>query len=94
MTLYKFFKRASITICKSDVNCLNFRVLLGNDKDEWIYYITKLGEITETYVILAEDEQWISEWPKKQLDKYNLNIVEASENFSVMNEIIAFMFEK
>ena len=85
---------ADIKKYNSDVHCSTFRVLLGEDTDEWIYYLKKLGTIADTYQILLKDDQWVSEWQGKQLDEMVVNIVETTANFSIANEIIELVTKK
>ena len=75
------------------VDCLNFRVLLGDDSGEWQKYLSKIGLIAKKNRELLKNDKWVSEWNSNQFDEYGKNIKELVSNIAIMNELIEYIAE-
>ena len=75
------------------VDCLNFRILLGEDSGEWQKYLSKIGLIAKKNRELLKNDKWVSEWNSKQFDEYGKNIKELVSNIAIMNELIEYIAE-
>ena len=75
------------------IDCLNFRILLGDDNDEWQQYLGKIGLIAKKNRELLNNDKWVSEWNTNQFDQYAENIEELVSNIAIMNELIEYMTE-
>ena len=75
------------------VDCLNFRILLGEDSSEWQKYLSKIGLIAKKNRELLKNDKWVSEWNSKQFDEYGKNIKELVGNIAIMNELLEFISE-
>ena len=73
------------------VDCLNFRILLGEDSGEWQKYLSKIGLIAKKNRELLKNDKWVSEWNSKQFDEYGKNIKELVSNIAIMNELIEYI---
>ena len=75
------------------VDCLNFRILLGDDSGEWQKYLSKIGLIAKKNRELLKNDKWVSEWNSNQFDEYGKNIKELVSNIAIMNELIEYIAE-
>ena len=75
------------------VDCLNFRILLGDDSDEWEKYLSKIGLIANKNRELLKNDKWVNEWNSNQFDEYGKNIKELVSNIAIMNELIEYIAE-
>jgi len=75
------------------VDCLNFRILLGDDSDEWEKYLSKIGLIAKKNRELLKNDKWVNEWNSNQFDEYGKNIKELVGNIAIMNELLEFISE-
>ena len=75
------------------VDCLNFRILLGDDSDEWEKYLSKIGLIAKKNRELLKNDKWVNEWNSNQFDEYGKNIKELVSNIAIMNELIEYIAE-
>ena len=75
------------------VDCLNFRILLGDDSDEWEKYLSKIGLIANKNRELLKNDKWVNEWNSNQFDEYGKNIKELVGNIAIMNELLEYISE-
>ena len=75
------------------VDCLNFRILLGDDSDEWEKYLSKIGLIAKKNRELLKNDKWVNEWNSNQFDEYGKNIKELVGNIAIMNELLEYISE-
>ena len=75
------------------VDCLNFRILLGDDSDEWEKYLSKIGLIANKNRELLKNDKWVNEWNSNQFDEYGKNIEELVGNIAIMNELLEYISE-
>ena len=72
----------------SNADCLKFRVLLGNDKDEWIENLNKIMEIFKVHNDLANNTDWIEKWNDKDFSKFANLGSETVKNISIASELV------
>ena len=75
------------------VDCLNFRILLGDDSGEWEKYLSKIGLIAKKNRELLKNDKWVNEWNSNQFDEYGKNIKELVGNIAIMNELLEYISE-
>ena len=75
------------------VDCLNFRILLGDDSNEWEKYLSKIGLIAKKNRELLKNDKWVNEWNSNQFDEYGKNIKELVGNIAIMNELLEYISE-
>jgi len=75
------------------VDCLNFRILLGDDSGEWEKYLSKIGLIANKNRELLKNDKWVNEWNSNQFDEYGKNIEELVGNIAIMNELLEYISE-
>ena len=75
----------------TSVNCLNFRILLGNDRDEWIKNLNKIMAIFETQNYLANNTSWLEKWSDKDFNEFSTLGKEIVENISVASELVVLV---
>ena len=75
------------------VDCLNFRILLGDDSGEWEKYLSKIGLIAKKNRELLKNDKWVNEWNSSQFDEYGKNIKELVGNIAIMNELLEYISE-
>jgi len=73
---------------ETSVNCLNFRILLGNDRDEWIKNLDRIMAIFEAHSYLADNTAWLEKWDNKDFNEFSNLGNEIVENISVASELI------
>ena len=78
----------------SNTDCLKFRVLLGNDSDEWIVNLNKLMAIFNVHKDLADNNEWLDKWPEKKFSKFTKLGNEIVANVAVANELITLVTDK
>jgi hypothetical protein len=70
---------------------LNFRILLGNDRDEWIKNLNKIMAIFETQNYLADNTSWLEKWSDKDFNEFSTLGKEIVENISVASELVVLV---
>ena len=75
------------------VDCLNFRILLGDDSGEWEKYLSKIRLIANKNRELLKNDKWVNEWNSNQFDEYGKNIKELVGNIAIMNELLEYISE-
>jgi hypothetical protein len=69
------------------LECINFRILLGNDADEWQEYLSKLLIITKTNFQLLDNKDWVVSWNTERFEQYSTNVEKTVSNFVIMSEL-------
>ena len=72
----------------TSINCLNFRILLGNDRDEWVKNLNKIMAIFEAQNYLAQNASWLQKWRDNDFNKFSKLGEEVVENISVASELL------
>jgi len=75
------------------LDCLNFRILLGDDSSEWQQYLSKIVLISKKNGELLKNDKWVLEWNSSQFDQYGKNIEELVSNIAIMNELLEYISE-
>ena len=75
----------------TSVNCLNFRILLGNDRDEWFKNLNKIKAIFEAQNYLADNTSWLEKWSDKDFNEFSKLGNEIVGNVSVASELIVLV---
>ena len=78
----------------SNTDCLRFRVILGNDRDEWIENLNKLVAIFDVHGYLANNNEWLDKWPEKKFNKFTKLGAEIVENVVVASELVNLVTDK
>ena len=77
----------------SNANCAKFRLLLGNNKEEWILNLNKFLDIFFVQAEIAKKDEWLEKWDEKNLDKFILLNKEMVSNMAVAQQLIALVTE-
>ena len=79
-----------------DINsyCQEFRVLLGDDANEWMENLEKIKVIATHNRALLNNDNWVNEWPEDKFEKYADNINKFSENILLLNEVFTLVGDK
>jgi len=72
----------------SNADCLKFRVLLGNDNDEWTENLGKIMAIFKVHNDLANNTDWIEKWDDKDFSKFTNLGMETVKNISIASELV------
>jgi len=78
----------------SNIDCLKFRVLLGNDADEWRVNLNKLKSIFAATSYVADNKKWIEKWDDDKYDKFVKLGKEIVQNVAIGSELLSLASDK